>query len=120
MITKKDLDEAIAECNGVRNPRADTCIKLAAYYTIKEHLYPETHCEQAVDNNGRFVDFNKSLADYSFNAPSDTVQYSGDGDFAEAIRGKNSYEMWAVMDELMDTLKIINPRLYDGVMRKII
>ena len=35
MITEMDLQEAIAECQGKRNPNADTCIKLAAFYIIK-------------------------------------------------------------------------------------
>ena len=34
MITLDDLEAAIAECEGERNPNANTCIKLAAYYTI--------------------------------------------------------------------------------------
>ncbi len=41
MITEHDLQEAIAECQGKRNPDANTCIKLAAFYTIKEHLFPK-------------------------------------------------------------------------------
>ena len=36
MITEQDLLEAIAECQGQRNPNANTCIKLAAYYIILE------------------------------------------------------------------------------------
>ena len=31
MITEHDLKEAIAECEGNRNPDARTCIKLAAH-----------------------------------------------------------------------------------------
>ena len=41
MITEKDLQEAIAECIGQRNPNANTAIKLAAFYTIKRELYGE-------------------------------------------------------------------------------
>ena len=41
MFYEKDLNEAIAECQGKRNPDANTCIKLAAYLTIKNALYPE-------------------------------------------------------------------------------
>ena len=39
MITEKDLQEAIAECKGKRNPDSSTCIKLAAFLIIQEHLY---------------------------------------------------------------------------------
>ena len=38
MITEQDLREAIAECQGQRNPNANTCIKLAAYYTILQNM----------------------------------------------------------------------------------
>ena len=41
MITEKDLQEAIAECEGARNPNANTCIKLAAFYTIRQHMFGE-------------------------------------------------------------------------------
>jgi hypothetical protein len=27
--------------------------------------------------------------------------------------------VWSVLDELMETLRITNPRLYDGVMRRL-
>lgn len=46
MITEHDLQEAIAECQGERNPNAQTCIKLAAFYTIRDHLYPEPQQDQ--------------------------------------------------------------------------
>ena len=39
--------------------------------------------------------------------------------FFQAISGRKSAEMWAVMGELMDTLQAINPRLYNSVLRKI-
>ena len=41
MITKYDLEAAIAECQGKRNPDASTCIKLAAFLTIKKEMYGE-------------------------------------------------------------------------------
>ena len=40
-------------------------------------------------------------------------------EFFQAISGRKSAEMWAVMGELMDTLQAINPRLYNSVLRKI-
>ena len=39
MITERDLQEAIAECNGERNPNANTCIKLAAFLTIQKEMF---------------------------------------------------------------------------------
>jgi hypothetical protein len=109
VITEHDLQEAIAECEGTRNPNASTCMKLAAFYTIKQHMFGD-------DNESR-----QNM--YSF-APSpervsNEVDYDGDSEFSQVINGKDAGDMWAIMDELMDTLQVINPKLYEGVMRKI-
>ena len=106
MITIKDLQEAIAECHGERNPNAQTCIKLAAYYTIMDHM-----------------GVNEPPA-YSYQAEpvarqSDGIRYEGDSDFARAVDGKSPDMIWPVIDELMSTLQTLNPRLYAGVMRRI-
>ena len=39
--------------------------------------------------------------------------------FFQAISGRKSADIWAVMGELMDALQAINPRLYNSVLRKI-
>ena len=43
----------------------------------------------------------------------------GGSEFLQALTGKPQRAVWVVMDELMDTLRVVNPRAYDGVMRKI-
>lgn len=103
MITEKDLQEAIAECQGQRNPNANTCIKLAAFLTIKKEMFPEEQEEQH----------------YSFATPIETISYHSDSDFAQAVQGKDQDEVFSVIDELMDAVKVLNPRLYDSVMRKL-
>lgn len=113
MITEQDLQEAIAECQGERNPNANTCIKLAAFYTIKNELFP-------TDNKTKSVDY--SFAPPPTETPLDTSGTIGDygeSDFLQAVKGKDPAEVWAVMDELMETLLLVNHRVYDGVMRKI-
>ena len=50
---------------------------------------------------------------------SDTVTVDGNSEFFQAISGRKSAEMWAVMGAVMDTLQAINPRLYSSVLRKI-
>ena len=54
MITEHDLQAAIAECQGKRNPDASTCIKLAAFYTIRNHLFPETPEKQGPVTQERY------------------------------------------------------------------
>lgn len=109
MITENDLQEAIAECEGQRNPTANTCIKLAAFYTIREHLF------------GRKDDppVRHSYSPAPKQIPQTVVAYEGNTEFSQAIAGRDPAEIWAIMDELMSTLQIVNPRLYAGVMRKI-
>ena len=105
MITKHDLQEAIAECEGQRNPTANTCIKLAAFYTIKQHLFPDE-------------EFNYSFAPVP-SENSNKVEYEGTSKFAQAIYGMPNDLAWSIMDDLMETLEIINPKLYNSIMRKV-
>ena len=108
MITEKDLQNAIAECQGERKPNANTCIKLAAYFTIYDHLFPQKAelTEEVPQTIFQSVD-EDIIGDY------------GDSDFYRLIKGRKAADIWGVMNELMDTLQVINPRLYDGVMRQL-
>ena len=111
MITKDDLREAIAECQGQRNPNANTCIKLAAYLILKRELY---------DKNEQFSETNRS--DYSYAAApnqNDVVRIDSDTEFARVIGNRKQSEVFPVIDELMTTLKTIQPRLYDAVLDKL-
>lgn len=103
MITEKDLQEAIAECQGQRNPNANTAIKLAAFLTIQREL------------------FGKETTTYSYAAPpiEEPTQYESDTRFGAVIRDMPVPDVLAIMDELMTTLAVINPRLYNGVMREL-
>lgn len=106
MITEKDLHEAIAECQGERNPNAQTCIKLAAYYTILHEITDKP-----------------TQPEYSYMYSADPapagIAIESDSEFAEAVNGRNPAEVWGVIDELMQTLSVINPRLYASVMRRL-
>ena len=113
MITEKDLIEAIAECQGERNPNANTCIKLAAFYTIKKEMFGKA--EQPVG------DSEMEIPSYSY-APvdtADTIHFDSGTDFSRAIDGRDPEDIWPIMDELMSTIQVLMPRLYDGVMRKL-
>lgn len=104
MIKEEDLQEAIAECQGVRNPNANTCLKLASYYTILDHTREEEEPAPV----------------YSYAPAPDQVDFSfSNSEFAQMVDGRPAEDMWRLMDELMSTLQVINPRLYNGVMRKI-
>ena len=104
MIRADDLKAAIAECQGERNPNANTCMKLAAYYTILKELEPD------------------AVSSYSHDpapAVKETVEYYSETEFGEAIQGKDFNSALSLIDELMTTLSAIQPRLYAGVMRRL-
>lgn len=110
MITEKDLQEAIAECQGVRNPNANTAIKLAAFLTIQREMFGNSE--------------NVNLPQYSYAAPpvepaERTIEYYSDSEFSKAIDGKDMRDVWPVIDELMTTVQQLYPRLYAGVMREL-
>lgn len=119
MITEQDLREAIAECQGIRNPSANTAIKLAAFLTIQRELFGDQQNPPSIERNASYSYAAEPLNLQKQNVNADTVGSYGNSDFLEAISGKPQDEMWAVMDDLMDTLKMVNQRVYDGVMRKI-
>lgn len=99
MLSKKEIERAIAECeNG--NSSYQNCEKLATLYTIYDHLYSRE--EPMTATREEIV-----IGDH------------GVSDFLNEIRDQDAGRMWGIMDELMDALKVTNPRLYDGVMRKV-
>lgn len=132
MITLHDLEEAIAECQGERNPNANTCIKLAAFYTIRNEMFPTTPepSESPTTSDERRVGM-MAQSGYSGDTepskPSDkaepiterVIHYDSGTEFSEAIHGMNSLDIWPIMDELMSVIQATNIRLYNGVMRKI-
>lgn len=119
MITEQDLTEAIAECVGKRNPDANTCIKLAAYYTIMRELYGE---------KSQSADVEKVAPSYSYSPPptvdldEKTIRYSGDSEFSDVVNGMNINDVLTVIEELMETLRVANSstgRLYNATLRKL-
>jgi hypothetical protein len=111
LIREEDLQEAIAECQGQRNPNANTAIKLAAFYTIRRELFGE----------GKDAG---PLPGYSYAAQPETasepmIQNSSDSEFARLIDGRPQKEIWPLMDEMMDTIHAIHPRLYRAVMDRL-
>ena len=109
MITEHALQEAIAECQGVVNPNANTCIKLASFLTIQKEM---------------FGDKNESkLPEYSYAMPIEEVEkvieIDSDTEFANAVNGRKAEEIWQIVDEAMSAIQVLNPQLYKSIIRKI-
>ena len=108
MIREEDLLDAIAECQGERNPDAKTCIKLAAYYTILNNIKQDFKQDHKQDYKQE---------GYSFS--SGQVSYDSGSEFSNAIKGLDMYDIMPVIDELMDTVQVLIPKLYNAVIQKL-
>ena len=83
--------------------------KLANLYTIRNQMKQSEQRQQ------------EPTPTYSLAAapePAYTVRY-GDSEFLREIEGRDQEDVFHIMDDLMDTLQVANPRVYNGVMRKI-
>lgn len=114
MITESDLLQAIAECQGEREPNTHTCIKLAAFYIIYNQMYGEK--SEPVNN----------IPAYSFAAAPaqavenpNTMNLKSGSAFARAVNGRDSAEVMLKVDDLVSTLAEVNPHLYRCFMRRL-
>lgn len=105
MLDMKELNEAIAELENARNHTPKMCASLADLYALRDHAQQNNHYERQY-----------SQAAEPRQDPLDTY---GDSEFLLVVSGKNPAAAWAVVDDLMDNLRVVNPRVYDGVMRKL-
>ncbi|MDE6673079.1 MAG: hypothetical protein K2K16_12955 [Ruminococcus sp.] len=98
MLTQRELIDAIRECENAP-VSYQNCQRLATFYGIYDHMFPPE-----VQTG---IKAEKVIEDY------------GKSDFLLSVGGKNAEKVWNVMDELMSTLQAVNPKLYEGVLRKI-
>lgn len=99
MISERELLEAIKECED-QPLTYPLCEKLSTLYTVHRYLYgsdqPPTE--------------RKVLS---------VIETSGESEFLEAANGKESDAVFAILDELMNTVKVLHPRVYDSVLDQI-
>ncbi len=107
MLDRKEIDIEIARLE-YGESSYPAYAKLADLYTIRNQM----DCQEKPSYENL----------YSAAPAKETVsepKVYGNSDFLRAVSGKSAAETWAIIDDLMDTLHVVNPRVYDGVMRKI-
>lgn len=107
MYTQSELQDAIDELQNASHT-IQNCSKLASAYIVLDHISP----------SGGYSTESKPVQ--TVEKAVDIVGDYGDSEFLGIIRGRNATDMWLLMDELMSTLSVLNPRLYDSVIDKII
>ena len=91
MLTADRINAEIASVIEHGDNRQDI-MYLASLYNVRDHLEQSASVSKVVSSGSEFMN---------------------------CINGKCFDDVIPVLDELMDTLKIINERVYQGVMRKL-
>ncbi len=98
MFSQAELEKAIKDLESKSKSFSD-CEKLSALYTVYDHHFTQKESKTAYTET--FID-----------------NY-GDNEFFTIIQGREAVGVWAVMNELMMTLQLLNPKLYHATLRKI-
>lgn len=106
MPTRESLSEAIRETYG-KPDSYEKATKLATFLTLKSLLYPDAQESLASYDPKLLTDGDSKVGAY------------GQTEFLTAVAGMEPARAWSVMGELMETLQVLNPRLYAGVMRQL-
>ena len=99
MFSEAELKKAIDELEKAPTTYQDA-EKLATFYTIYDHLYGKP---KPVIEPIREVKIDR---------------YNG-SEFYGAIAGKRACDVWRVMNEIMEMLKVAEPHIYRAVVHKI-
>lgn len=97
MITETELYGAISDCQNEKNPNANTCIKLASFIIILDYMQ-----RQGLSGS--------SGSDVGINS---------DSEFATVVNQRGISAVLPAVDEFVTSLQVINPRLYDALMKRI-
>lgn len=101
MFSKTELLDAIEDLEN--SPATyQNAEKLATFYLLYDHLYIQKEPMQRIES-AREVKINRY----------------GDSDFLKVITDKDAKDIWMIMDELMGTLELLQPKLYRATIDKI-
>lgn len=101
MFSKSQLIDAIEELEA--SPATyQNAEKLATFYSLYDHLYVHQEPMNRIESVREV-----------------TIDRYGDSEFLKAITDRKSEDIWMVMDELMEAIQALNPRLYQATLDRI-
>lgn len=106
MFTEAELIDAIDQIEQGKHS-IQNCERLAAIYTVLDHLYGK---ETPIMIDPGYSNDSK--------IETEVGQY-GKSEFLENIAGKPAKEAWLLMDELVEALRVLNPRLMNNFFEKL-
>lgn len=99
MFSKNELLDAIEEMETCPSTYQN-CEKLATFYSLYDHLYGdkrpmvETVQQTVIDNYG-------------------------DSAFLKSVEGADAEKVFLILDELMESVKLLQPRLYEATLAEL-
>lgn len=114
MITEKEVAQAIEEC--MREPvTGNKRAVLADLIIIQDYLFGEPT---------RATEPSYAVPMASYSAPpteqvETIVETNGDSEFLKAVDGRKAERVWKLMDELVEAVKILHPRMYTTFIDKV-
>ena len=114
MITEKEVEQAIEECMMepvTGNKRA----VLADLIIIQDYLFGEPMQAHEAP---------QPMPLQSYSAPpmeqvENYIQTNGDSEFLKAVDGRKADKVWKLIDELVEAVKILHPRMYTTFIDKV-
>ena len=114
MITEKELEQAIKEC--LREPvTGNKRAVLADLIIIQDYIFGEPMQAQEVPH---------PMPMQSYSAPpmeqvEKYIETNGDSEFLKAVDGRRADKVWKLIDELVEAVKILHPRMYTTFIDKV-
>lgn len=107
MFNEYELLDAIDECQNALPKTFSTAEKLAVFYTILDHMQSESgYSNLSADPAPKKTD-EQVIGEY------------GTSEFYLSVKGKESKKVWSILGELMDALKVLNPKLYSRTIERL-
>ena len=76
--------------------------KLATFYSLYDHLFVTKEPMNRIESIREVI-----------------IGKYGDSEFMRTIEGKKAEDVWSVMDELLQTIQMLQPRLYNATIEKL-
>ncbi len=112
MITEKEIEQAIEEC--MREPvTGNKRAVLADLIIIQDYLFGEPMQAQEAP---------QPMQSYSAQPIEQVETYietTGDSEFLKAVDGRKADKVWKLIDELVEAVKILHPRMYTTFIDKV-
>lgn len=87
--------------------------KLANLYTVRNEMLGLSASQPQI------AAYSEAAGPAAAGPAMESVPQYGDSEFLMAVEGKDPAKVWAIIDDLMDALQVVNRRAYDNVIRKL-